>query len=381
MFDFDTPLPLAGNPHAQKWSRYAGRDVIPMWVADMDFAAPPPVIDALHTAVAAGHFGYTSATPSQHEAVCAHLQRQYAWSIQPDWIVWLPGLVSALNVAVRAFTRDDEAVFSATPVYPPFLNAPRLAQRKVGTLALERGEHGWGWDFDALDRALPGHRLWLFCHPHNPVGRAWREDELAQIGALAERHDLIVCSDEIHCDLILDPARKHTPLAAACPALAQRSITLMAPSKTYNIPGLGASFAIIPDAQLRHRFTATMAGIVPHANLLGLVALEAAFRHGEPWRLALLDVLRRNAARVESQIAKLPGLRTTPVEATYLAWIDCRDWMRERSIADPCAHFEQAGLALSNGKDFGAPGFVRLNFGCPASTLEAGLARLAAAAQ
>jgi cystathionine beta-lyase len=381
MFDFDTPLPLANNPHAQKWSRYAGRDVIPMWVADMDFAAPPPVIDALHTAVAAGHFGYTSATPSQHEAVCAHLQRQYAWSIQPEWIVWLPGLVSALNVAVRAFTRDDEAVFSATPVYPPFLNAPRLAQRKVGTLALERYEHGWGWDFAALDRALPGYRLWLFCHPHNPVGRAWREDELAQIGALAERHDLIVCSDEIHCDLILDPARKHTPLAAACAALARRSVTLMAPSKTYNIPGLGASFAIIPDAQLRHRFTATMAGIVPHANLLGLVALEAAFRHGEPWRLALLDVLRRNAARVESQIAKLPGLHSTPVEATYLAWIDCRDWMRERGVADPCAHFEQAGLALSDGKDFGAPGFVRLNFGCPASTLEAGLARFAAAAQ
>jgi cystathionine beta-lyase len=376
MFDFDTPLPLADNPRSYKWGRYAGRDVIPMWVADMDFAAPPAVVEALQAAVTDGHFGYTSASASQYEAVCEHLRDQYDWAVEPDWIVWLPGLVSALNVAVRAFTADDESVFTATPIYPPFLSAPKLAHRKLTTLALKRAAEGWGWDFDALARTLPGNKLWLLCHPHNPVGRAWTEDELARIATLAEQNDLIVCSDEIHCDLVLAPGRRHRPIASVSPELARRTVTLMAPSKTYNVPGLAAAFAVIPDAGLRRRFNATMAGIVPHINVLGLVALEAAFRHGEPWRRGLLDVLRRNARRVEAVIAELPGLATTPVEATYLAWIDCREWMQAHGISDAWTQFERAGLILSDGKDFGAPGFVRLNFGCPAATLEAGLARL-----
>ncbi len=379
MFDFDTPLPLADNPRSFKWSRYAGRDVIPMWVADMDFAAPPAVVAALQQVVAEGHFGYSATSATQYEAVCEHLRRHYDWKIEADWIVWLPGLVSALNVAVRACTTAQEGVFTATPIYPPFLTAPKLAQRRLTTLAFEKSAHGWVWDFDALARVLPGHKLWLLCHPHNPVGRAWREDELTRIAALVEQHDLVLCSDEIHCDLVLAPGRRHLPIAALAPEIARRSITLMAPSKTFNIPGLASAFAVIPDASLRHRFNATLAGIVPHINMLGLVALEAALRHGEPWRLALLDVLRRNAKQVEAAVAELPGLAMTPVEATYLAWIDCREWIHQHAIEDACAHFERAGLALSDGKDFGAPGFVRLNFGCPAVTLETGLARLAEA--
>ncbi|MCX9158069.1 PatB family C-S lyase [Niveibacterium sp. 24ML] len=375
MFDFDTPLALANRSHSMKWARYAGRDVLPMWVADMDFAAPPAVTAALHEAVSFGLFTYSVSPDSLTEAVLDHLARSYRWQVEPDWLVWLPGLVCGINLAVRAATEPGDGVFAATPVYPPFLSAPGLAERRLERADLVRGATRWEWDFDAVNAALARSRLWLLCHPHNPVGRAWDADELARIADLVVRHDVLVCSDEIHCGLVLDPAKRHVPLAALNPDIARRSITLMAPSKTFNIPGLGAAFAVIPDAGLRRRFARVMAGIVPHVNMLGLIAMEAAFREGEPWRLALIDYLAQNARQVAQTIAALPGVKMTPVEATYLAWIDCR----EHGLAHPAPHFEAAGLGLSDGRDFGAPGFVRLNFGCPRSTLDEGLARFARA--
>lgn len=370
-FDFDTPLPLAGS-RSLKWARYHGRDVIPMWVADMDFAAPPAVLDALNDAVSLGHLGYAKPDKALADAVVAHLAEQYHWQIEPHWLVWLPGLVVGLNLAVQSATEPGERVFTATPIYPPFLSAPGNADRPLDTLALTRGPQRWEWDFDAADTLIARCKLWLLCHPHNPVGRLWDQDELARIAELAAKHDLIVCSDEIHCGLILDEHRPHVPLAAAAPEIAHRTITLMAPSKTFNIPGLGTAFAVIPDNALRERFKRVAAGIVPDIGILGLAGMEAAFRHGEPWRQALLAVLRSHAQVVERAIANLPGLRTTPVEATYLAWIDCR----ESSLDNPCQAFEHAGVGLSDGRDFGAPGFVRLNFGCPRSTLDQGLERL-----
>jgi cysteine-S-conjugate beta-lyase len=373
MYDFDTPLELANRAHSMKWSRYAGRDVLPMWVADMDFAAPPEVITALCEAVDFGHFSYSAPTASLTEATVTHLAQAYGWQIEPDWLVWLPGLVCGINLAVRAGCEAGDAVFTTTPVYPPFLAAPGLADRRLERVDLVRGAARWEWDFDATDAALARSRMWLLCHPHNPVGRAWDAEELQRIAEQAERHDVVICSDEIHCGLILDRAKQHTPLAALNPDIARRSITLMAPSKTFNIPGLGAALAVIPDATLRRRFQRVMAGIVPHVNVLGLIAMEAAFRHGEPWRRALIDYLADNARRVESAVAALPGVQMTPVEATYLAWIDCR----EHGHAAP--QFEAAGLGLSDGRDFGAPGFVRLNFGCPRSTLDEGLARFSRA--
>ncbi|MEF8706640.1 MAG: aminotransferase class I/II-fold pyridoxal phosphate-dependent enzyme, partial [Candidatus Accumulibacter sp. UW27] len=221
----------------------------------------------------------------------------------------------------------------------------------------------------------PSSRLFLFCHPHNPVGRAWDEDELKQIVAFCQRHDLVVCSDEIHCGLLLDEDRQHLPLAMLDADLARRSITLMAPSKTWNIPGLGCAFAVIPDAALRRRFTGAMRGIVPHVNVLGLAATEAAYRDCDDWRRALLGVLRRNRDRVEAAVAGLPGLAMSHVEATYLAWINARGL----GVADPATFFEAAGVGLSCGTDFALPGWVRLNFGCPPATLTVALERLAAA--
>ena len=228
-------------------------------------------------------------------------------------------------------------------------------------------------DFAALEQAVTAEtRLLLLCHPHNPVGRAWTADELAELAEFCQRHDLTVCSDEIHCDLILDAGRRHLPLAALNADMAARCITLMAPSKTYNIPGLGCSLAVIADPALRQRFRVVMRGIVPDVNTLGLVAAQAAYRDSADWRAALLAVLRRNRDRVEAAVAGMRGLRMGHVEATYLAWIDARGL----GVDDPAAFFEAAGVGLSRGNEFGLPGWVRLNFGCPLATLDAALARM-----
>lgn len=360
-----------------RWNRFAGRDVIPLWVADMDFPAPPAVIEALQARCASGLFGYGQPWPSLVEAQVEHCRNTYQWAIEPDWIVWLPGLVSGLHVACRAVGQPGDGVFTATPVYPPFLSAPVESGRRLVTMPLIRDETGWGWDFAATDAALKAARLFLLCHPHNPVGRAWREDELWQMAALAEKHDLVVCADEIHCDLLL--GGQHRPFATLSPGIAARTITLMAPSKTFNIAGLGCACAIIPDARLRQAFLRAQHGIVPHPNVLGLAACEAAYRHGGDWRRRLLETLRGHAAHVEQTINALPGLTMTRVEATFLAWIDCR----ELGLEHPAAFFEQAGVGLSDGTAFG-PGqayrqYVRLNFGTTRTLLDTALQRIAAA--
>ena len=380
--DFDAPVERAGSD-STKWAKYAGRDpdVMPLWVADMDFAAPPAVIEALRRRVEHGVFGYNQPTASQVDAVVAYLERHFGWRIDPEWIVWLPGLVSALNVACRAVGDPGDAVFTATPIYPPFLTAPESFGRRTVSAPLVRDSAGWLWDFPTVDAVLRTSRakLFLLCHPHNPTGRVWNEDELWQLALLAEKHDLVMCSDEIHNGLVLSPYHRHRLFATLGPDLAARTITLMAPSKTYNIPGLGCAFAIIPDSRLRRNFRHAMHGIVPHANALGMVATEAALSRCDDWQAALIDYLRGNARAVERAVADLPGLDMRPVEATCLAWIDAREFAADKGIANPALYFEQHGLGLSDGADFGTPGFVRLNFGTRRALLDEALARLASA--
>jgi cystathionine beta-lyase len=371
-FDFERVIDRRGGD-SQKWNKYAGRDVLPLWVADMDFAAPPAIVAALERRVAHRIFGYAKPWPGLVEAAIGYLQRRYGWRVRPEWLIWLPGLVTGLNAACRAVDGD---ALTATPIYPPFLSAPRLAGRKLATapLALSGGE--WELDFERMEAALtPATRLLLFCHPHNPVGRAWRAGELERLAEFVRRHDLIVCSDDIHCDLVLEAGRPHLPLATLGEDMARRTITLMAPSKTYNIPGLACSLAIVPNALLRDRFAGVLSGIVPDVNVLGLSAAEAAFCECDAWREALLDVLRANRDRVEAAVAGIPGLSMTHVEATCLAWIDARGL----GLAEPARFFEEAGVGLSDGADFGAPGWLRLNFGCPRKTLECALRRMSSA--
>jgi cystathionine beta-lyase len=380
-FDFDATVERNGTD-SLKWARYAGSSypggVLPLWVADMDFAAPPPVLAALRRRIDHGVFGYNQPTASQVAAVVAYLDRQFGWTIDADWVVWLPGLVSGLNVACHAVGTAGDAVFTATPIYPPFLSAPQFSGRRLASAPLVRDSEGWLWDFPAVDAVLKTSqaKLFLLCHPHNPTGRVWNDDELWQIALLAEKHDLVVCSDEIHNGLVLSPSCRHRVFATLSPDLAARSITLMAPSKTFNIPGLGCAFAIIPESRLRQGFRHAMQGIVPHVNALGLVATEAALTLCDDWQAALLDYLRDNLRAVERAVASVPGLDMLPVEATYLAWIDAREFAAEHGIANAARWFEQHGLGLSDGAEFGAPGFVRLNFGTRRALLEEALARL-----
>ena len=358
---------------AIKWRKYGDRDILPLWIADMDFAAPPPIIAALQQRIAHGVFGYGGPWPSLTESVLAHLESEYSWMVEPEWLVWLPGLVTGLNVACRAVDGD---VLTATPIYPPFLSAPHLSGRQLSRFALQEVDGHWQWEKIARKNALTvTSHLFMLCHPHNPVGRCWSHEELLDLANFAEEHDLIVCSDEIHCGLILDADKRHIPFASLSPEAAKRSITLMAPSKTYNIPGLGCSFAVIPDAQLRQRFERAMLGIVPHVNVLGLAACEAAYRDCADWHGELIAYLRANRDLVFRTVNAENGVKMGHLEATYLAWID----VRALALSNPVAHFEAHGLGLSDGADFGLPGYLRLNFGCPRSTLEEALRRFVAA--
>ena len=380
------PTPMPALPHfdfanvidrsrgdSLKWNKYAGRDVLPLWVADMDFAAPPEVLAALGKRLAQGCLGYAVPTPELVATVLAHLRREYGWNVDAQSLVWLPGVVSGLNLACRAIDGD---VLTATPVYPPFLSAPQLSGRNLTRVELRRVDGVWSWDFAAMEAALTAQtRLLLLCHPHNPVGRAWRREELLELAAFCKRHDLVVCSDEIHCGLVLDADRQHLPLAMVDGDLAERCITLMAPSKTYNIPGLACAFAVITNAALRGRFRELMRGIVADVNVLGYAAAQAAYGQCDDWHAALIDVLRGNRDRVEAAVAQIPGLAMSHIEATYLAWIDARGL----AVADPAAFFEAGGVGLSRGDDFGMPGWLRLNFGCPRQTLDLALDRMAGA--
>jgi cystathionine beta-lyase len=371
-FGFDTPVPRAGTSSV-KWDKYQGRDIIPMGLADMDFRSPPAVINALRERVDHGVFGYSHVPVELVEVVCATLWQEYGWQIHPEWLVWLPGLVTGLNVACRAVGENGDVVMTAVPVYPPFLSAPQLSGRALTTVELVKDEGRWTFDFDRLARAATDRtRLLMLCNPHNPVGRAYSREELLELVALCEQHEMVICSDEIHCGLILDTDKTHIPTATLGPEVADRTITLMAPSKTFNIPGLGCGFAVISNEQLRKRFTGAMERIVPHVNVMGYVAALAAYRHGREWHRAVLDYLRTNRDAVARAIGDMVGLRTTHVEATYLAWIDTS----EVKFADPVAFFEAAGVGLFDGRDFGGKGFVRLNFGCPLSRLEEALRRM-----
>ncbi|HEY0965950.1 MAG TPA: PatB family C-S lyase [Opitutaceae bacterium] len=386
-FDFDT-VPVRLGTDSQKWQKYAGKDILPMWVADMDFRSSPAILSALHARVEHGIFGYARPVKSTVDAVVNALASRYGWTIDPSWIVWLPGLVCGLNVTAQAFAETGDEALTLTPVYPPFMSAPKNSRRVSVQVPFvltpgsdSRGTGGaWEIDWDALERAVtPRSRLFILCNPHNPIARVWRREELQRMGEFCARHNLVLCSDEIHCDLVLNPELTHIPAASLSPEIAARTVTLMAPSKTYNVPGLGTSFAIISDPALRLRFTKACAGIVAEVTTLGFTACEAAYRDSEPWRQGLIAYLRGNRDFLLDFIAReMPGVKVeAPIEATYLAWLN----VSALKLADPIAHFEAHGVGLSDGAFFGSkPGHhVRINFGCPRATLAEALRRMKAA--
>jgi cystathionine beta-lyase len=361
------------STYALKWEKYKGRDILPMWVADTEFKCAQPILDAIQTRTAHGLLGYTS--PGQHtaanQAVVDWLARQYDWQISADWIVWTPGVVPAFNLACKAFCQPGDKVMMQTPNYPPLLAAPEingLQRVDIGTVEVDGR---WTIDFAELERqaAAPECKLFIICNPMNPVGSVLSAAELAKITDICLRNQVILCSDEIHCDLILDEQAKHIP-AGKIEQFKGQVVTLMAASKTFNIAGLGTSFAIIEDAKTRAVFQQAGKGVIPWVTVLGLTATQAAFTHCDQWHGELKQYLRGNRDYLVNEISQIDGLRLLTPQATFLAWIDGSGL----GVPSPQRYFEQKGVGPSPGADFANNDFVRINFGCPRSMLEQAMA-------
>tara|TARA_B110000908_G_scaffold172477_1_gene240183 strand:- start:1589 stop:2731 length:1143 start_codon:yes stop_codon:yes gene_type:complete len=371
--DFDQIIPRRGTGSI-KWDRFPTLD--PFWVADMDFMSPPAVLDVLKERIAHGVMGYAHAHDGLVEAIGEYMQSRHGLAIEEKEIVHLGGLVPALSLAARAFGKPGDAVMTCTPIYPPFLGIHNDAEMEVIAVPHVEVNSQCGFDWDAMEAAVtPETKLFLLSNPQNPLGRVFSQDEMSQLAIFCERHDMILISDEIHCDLILDDeATPHVCAAGLPEQLQKRIITLLAPSKTYNIAGLGYAFALIRDDSLRRKFCAARGHTLPEINCLAYYAAEAAYRDGEPWRQDLIAYLRKNRDTVTDFVRSRTKFIIPDIEATYLAWIDCRSM----GIENPAQFFEQeAGIYLSDGNYFGAPGHIRFNYGCPHSRVLEGLEKMA----
>lgn len=374
-YDFDKLLDRTRS-NSTKWSKFPS-DVIPMWVADMDFAAPDFIMNALQTRLSHPILGYTDRPQSLMDAVIDWFTFHYGWHVPEDWLVFVPGVVPGLNLACQ--TQSTGAVMIPTPVYQPFFDLASNAELQqqlvpmVTTEVLDQGvlRKRWAMDFEAMRAALTDEtKLLAICNPQNPTGRCYAADELKELAGFVEEHELILVSDDIHGSIVLDSGARHRPIVQAHPEIGRRSISLFAPTKAYNVPGLSCAVAVIPDEALRASFSAARRGLVPGVGPLGFTVVEAAFRDRGSWLAELNAYLAGNAALVKATL----GARVSLLEATYLAWID----VRELGDIDTEAHFAAHGVGLSPGAQFGEPTHVRLNFGCPRTTLVEGLARLQA---
>ncbi|MBU2881798.1 PatB family C-S lyase [Psychrosphaera sp. B3R10] len=358
-----------------KWERYKGKDILPLWVADSEFKCAQPIIDALHARTEHGVYGYH--LPVEYEpanqAVVRWLADKHDWQIEPQWIVWTPGVVPAFNVACKANCEPGDKVLVQVPNYPPMLAAPGLNQLIREDVQTIEQDGRWTLDFEQLEQkaADPKTKLFIMCNPMNPTGSVMTAEELTRVEQICLKHDVVLCSDEIHCDLILDQSKTHIP-AGKLPDIGERTITLMAASKTFNVAGLGTSFAIIPDASLRRKFTQAAAGIMPWVTFMGLVATEVAFTQCDEWHQEQLDYLRGNLDYLEKEINDLDGFTFIRPEATFLAWIDASGL----GVDDVHAYMESKGVGPSPGRDFGWKNFTRINFACPREMLEDAVARL-----
>jgi cysteine-S-conjugate beta-lyase len=370
-FDFNTPIPRRGTGTI-KYDRRPELD--PFWIADMDFASCPEILEAIHRRVDHGIFGYALPHDGLNDALITYLDVRRGVKVPLDQIVHLGGLVPALSLAARAFCKADEALMTCTPVYPPFLGVHHDASCELITVSHSFENETWGFDWEAMEKSVtPQTRIFILCNPQNPTGRVFSRAEMIQLAEFCERHELILISDEIHCDLILDPAAVHVSALNLPERFHNRIITLLAPSKTWNIAGLGYAFAVIPDDSIRRRFCATRGHTLPEIGALSYCAAEAAYRHGEPWRQELITYLRENRDLLGEFIrTRCPGLSSQPGQATYLAWIN------GQPLGNPAQHFEKkAGLFLSDGAFFQSAGWFRFNFGCPRARMLEGLEKIA----
>lgn len=364
------------STHAYKWLRH-DESVLPLWVADADFKCPQPILDAIQDRVEHGVLGYHKPDVVQplYDAVLRWLKKQYRWDIEAEWIVWIPGVVSAFNAACKAFCEPGDKVLVQSPNYGPLLQAASLNGLQNLTVGTRLENDRWALDFDELERHAsdPSCKLFLFCNPMNPCGSVYTLDELKRVEAICLKHNVLLCSDEIHCDLILDKSARHIP-AGTLSEIGEQSLTIMAPSKTFNIAGLGASLVIIRDPAIRNRYHRATQGIMPWINVLGQVATIAAFTECDDWLKAQLDYLRDNRNYLSRELNKLEGFSYLPAQATFLAWVDASGL----GVKDVQKYMLKRGVGPSAGTDFGDSRFTRINFACPRTYLEQMIERLQA---
>lgn len=371
------------NTHSIKWdgveSLFGDADLLPMWVADMDFKAPQPVIDALKRRAEHGIFGYTLRPPSYDEAVITWFDKRHRFRIEKEWLVFSPGIVPALNMMVQTFTEPGDRVIIQPPVYYPFFQIVKRNGRNLVENPLAFDGHRYTIDFRDLEqKAASGAKMLILCSPHNPVGRVWTRDELCKLGEICVKHDILVIADEIHCDLVRKRFR-HIPFASLTEEFAHQSITCTAPSKTFNLAGLQASHLIIPNKRLRSRFkTMLHTYSLEMSNSFAVSAVEAAYRHGEAWLNELLDYIEGNIHfLMEFAKQHLPQVKVIEPEGTYLIWLDFRSLGLSGHELKRLMR-QKAKVALNEGSLFGTggEGFARINIACPRRTLEEGLHRI-----
>jgi len=371
-YDFDTLISRKSSS-SLKWDKYQNTDIIPFWVADMDFAIAPEIHSALQQRLNHPIFGYTRAPDELTDVLIAHLKSIYQWEIHADWLVWLPGVVPGLSAACRAFLSAGDHVMTHPPIYHHFFSVHDKRQNQLLTVPLHKVDDRWTYDLPAIEAAItPETKLFMLCSPHNPTGTVFTADELHALCMLAKEHDIVVVSDEIHCGLVLNENTPHTVSAKACSEYAEGIVTLMSQSKTFNLAGMNCSFAIISNPNLRQRYTDACVEVLPMLHPFAYESALAAFRDGEPWRQALLSYLRGNYEYLRTELSQIPGLTLQRCDATYLAWIDATQLGAKSSAA----YFEKHGVGLSDGEQFGQPGYLRLNFACPRKQLSEGVSRI-----
>jgi len=386
-YDFDH-VPDRRPTDSTKWNTYAA-DVLPLWVADMDFPVAEPILQALKTRIEHGIFGYPDTHPKPgtvselQQVLVDRMQRLYNWQVAPEELVFLPGVIVGLNLTCHAAAKPGGEVLVQTPVYPPFLSTPANAsmQRRDALLCRESDGH-YEIDWQVFEAGFTEQtRVFILCNPHNPVGRVYGKDQLERMAEICLRKGVLICSDEIHCD-ILFKGQKHIPIASLDKEISRNTVTLMSPTKTFNIAGLQCSFAIVQDKELRLKLEQSKKGLVMWANLIGLTATLSAYRDGQEWLDQVLEYLEDNRDFVYEYVqANLPQLQMVKPEGTYLAWLDCR---KTGIQGNPCEFFiKEAGVALNDGASFGkgGEGYVRLNFACTRDILTQALERMKAALQ
>ena len=375
LFDFDAPISRS-NSDSVRWDAHIGSDVIPLWVADMDFRSPPCVIEALLERVQHGIFGYTHAPVDLRATICQHLEHEYRWRVDPDWIVILPSVVSGLYTAVRELTKAEDHVLIPKPVYHHLRLACSNAPRHFTEIPLVLEDDRWVMPWSLLKTFCTDHtKLALLCNPQNPGGTVYSQSELTQFAHVCEQNDMLICSDEIHAGLILNPALRHTPIASLSQSISMRTVTLMSLNKTFNFPGIGLAWAVAENPVLRQAMQTNLHQTIADPGLLAYTATLSALKNGAPWRQSLLEYLRHNRDLVIDRIKAIPQLNVSNIEATYLAWIDCSGL----NHPDPYALFLAGGVALSPGAQFNASQCVRLNFATQRARLNTALDRIALA--